>query len=121
MINLNTLEKGSVLWQPGTRRMGDYHLSTANSYLVEKVIKDGKVFFLTLKDNDGDVFTVAMWSHTGFIDAFFDNELDAIKSDVLNKVGDMNRDLMVPERRFKRYAYAFILLTFGILTYIAFK
>lgn len=121
MINLNTLEKGSVLWQPGTRRMGDYHLSTAHSYLVEKVVKDGKVFFLTLKDTDGDVFTVAMWSQTEFIDAFFDNELDAIKSDVLNKVGDTNRDLMVPERRFKRYAYAFILLTFGIFTYIAFK
>ena len=63
----------------------------------------------------------SMWSHTGFIDAFFDNELDAIKSDVLNKVGDANRDLMVPEHRFKRYMYAFVLLTFGILTYIAYK
>lgn len=121
MLNLNTLEKGDVFWQPSTRRMGDYHLSSANQYLVEKVVKDEKVFFLTLQDSDGDVFTVAMWSDTGFIDAFFDNELDAIKSDVLNKVGDANRDLMVPERRFKRYAYAFILLTFGIFTYIAFK
>ena len=121
MINLNTLEKGSVFWQPWTRRMGDYHLPSAQCYRVEKVVKDEKVFFLTLQDSDGDCFTIAMWSHTGFIDAFFDNELDAIKSDVLNKVGDANRDLMVPEHRFKRYMYAFVLLTFGILTYIAYK
>lgn len=121
MINLNTLEKGSVFWQPSTRRMGDYHLSSANQYVVEKVVKDEKVFFLTLQDSDGDIFTVAMWSQTGLVDVFFDNELDAIKSDVLNKVGDVNRDLMVPEHRFKRYMYAFVLLTFGILTYIAYK
>ena len=101
--------------------MGDYHLPSAQCYRVEKVVKDEKVFFLTLQDSDGDCFTVAMWSHTGFIDAFFDNELDAIKSDVLNKVGDTNRDLMVPEHRFKRYAYIAILLMLGIFTYIASK
>lgn len=121
MINLNTLEKGSVFWQPSTRRMGDYHLSSANQYVVEKVVKDEKVFFLTLQDSDGDIFTVAMWSQTGLVDVFYDNELDAIKSDVLNKVEDANRDLMIPEHRFKRYAYIAILLTLGIFTYIASK
>lgn len=121
MIDLNTLAPGDVFWQPSTRRMGGYHLSSAQRYRVEKIVKDGKVFFLTLQDSDGDCFTVAMWSHTGLVDAFFDNELDAIKSDVLNKVGDVKRDLMIPEHRFRRYIYAFVLLTFGIFTYIAFK
>ena len=94
MVHLDNLQADTRIWQPVVRRIGDQKLPSATWYHVTHVVKEGDYFFfITLVNEEGRDFTIAIRSLTGALDLFYENEFDAVRACVMKNFDPSTREL----------------------------